>query len=135
MTQNGHMGLQWSSPAGYAFGGRRVPGALRLLLRLFEISQIGRCLILLCRHQEAIRAQEVVFLANDNIHVALIAVLFHPDRMRIGISLKGLVDTPWPRQSVIEDRDFVMEDVWIALVEMKPLFESRLIVEVQWQPT
>ena len=105
--------------------------APRSLLRSFEISQIGRCLILLCRHQEAIRAQEIVFLANDDIHVAFGTVLFHPDRMRVGISLKGLVDTPWPRQSVIEDGDFVMEDVRIVLVEIKPLFKGRLIVEVQ----
>jgi hypothetical protein len=99
------------------------PGALPSLLRSFEIPQIGRCLILLCGHQEAVRAQEVVFLANDNIHVVLIAILFHPDRTRVGVALKGLVDASRPRQSVIDDRDFIMEDVWIVLVEMKPLFE------------
>src|SRR5947209_5210081 len=73
MTKSVIRVLRWASPTGHAFGRKKAPGTPPSLLRSFEIFQIGRCLIFLCRHQEAIRAQEVVFLANDNIHVALIA--------------------------------------------------------------
>jgi hypothetical protein len=32
---------------------------------------------------------------------------------------------------MIDHSNFVMKNVWIGLVEMKPLLEDRLIVEVQ----
>src|SRR5205807_9880351 len=44
---------------------RRLAERMRSLLRLFEISQIRRRLVLLGRHQEAVRAQEIIFLADD----------------------------------------------------------------------
>src|SRR6185295_11996942 len=48
-----------------------------LLLRLIEISQVRRLLALPHRHQEAI-GKEIVFLADDDLGVALAAIIFGP---------------------------------------------------------
>ena len=52
----------------------------------------------------------------------------------LGLRLIGLVDAPGPRQGVVEHGDLVVQQVRIVLVEMEPLLEGRLIVEVQRQP-
>ena len=60
--------------------------------------------------------------------------VFAPDRTRIRVAPKCLVDAPGPRQGMVEHGDFVVKDVRIVLVEMEPLLEDRLIVEGQRQP-
>src|SRR5262249_48477594 len=50
------------------------------LPRRIEISQIGRRLVLLGWHQMAIRAQEVVFIADVDMGIVLGANVFGPDR-------------------------------------------------------
>ena len=47
-------------------------------MRLSEISQIGRRLILPGEHQQAVGAQEIVFLADDDVIVALVAIVLVP---------------------------------------------------------
>src|SRR5262249_40168798 len=62
---------------------RRGPAASRqsLLLRLVEISQIRRRLILLRGHQVAIGAQEIILLADDHMMVVLGTNRLAPDRV------------------------------------------------------
>jgi hypothetical protein len=52
--------------------------AIPSLLRVFEISQIRRRLILPGGHQQPIPAQPIVFFTDDNIRVALFAIKFGP---------------------------------------------------------
>jgi hypothetical protein len=91
---------------------------------LLEVSEIGRRLILLGRHQEPIPAQPIVFLADDNIHVALNARRFAPLWTRIGIAPISLVYAPRPRQGMVEHGDFVMKNARIGLVEMESFLEN-----------
>ncbi len=103
-------------------------------LRLLEIPQIRRRLVLPGGHQQAVRAQVVVLLADDDIHVALGAENLAPVRTRIRVAPKGLVDAPGPRQGVVEHGDLVMQKVRIVPVEMEAFLEGRLIVEGERQP-
>ena len=95
-----------------------------LLLCFFEISKVRWCLVLLSRHQEPIAAYPIVFIPDDNIRVALGARRFAPDWTGIGVAPVSLVDAPRPRRGVVEHGDFVMKNVRIVLVEMKPLLEG-----------
>src|SRR5260221_468101 len=91
--------------------GRTVAPVRPSLLRLLEISQIGRRLILLGRHQEPFRAHEIVFRADDDLVVALGARRSAPVRKWLRAAPKCLVDAPRPRQGVVENGDLVMQEV------------------------
>jgi hypothetical protein len=97
------------------------------------VHQIRRRLILSCRHQEAIDTQEIILLADDDLVIALGAIVFDPARARIWIALEHLVDAPRPRERVVDHRDLVMEIGRVGLVEMESLLEDLLIVEMQGQ--
>src|SRR5258708_23422567 len=56
---------------------------LRSLPHLIEVSQIRRRLVLAGRHQQAIRAHEIVFLADGELLVVLAAIIFGPVRTRV----------------------------------------------------
>src|SRR5260370_8222962 len=86
------------------------------LLRLLEISQIRRRLILLGRHQESFRAQEVIFLADDDLGVALGARGSAPVRISLRAAPKCLVDAPGPRQGLVAHGAFVTKQLRFALV-------------------
>src|SRR5450756_303865 len=60
------------------------------LPRLIEISQVGRRLILLGRHQEPIRAKEIALLADLHVSLPLLAFRLDPERPRIRISTVAL---------------------------------------------
>src|ERR1700730_8629855 len=102
--------------------------------RLLEIFEIGRRLILLGGHQDSVPVQEIVFLADDDQIVALGARRFAPVWARIRIGPKCLVHAPRSRQGMVERGYLVMQNIRIALVEMEPLLEQRLVVEGQRQP-
>ena len=98
---------------------------------LLEIPQIGRSLILLGGHQKSVRAQVVVFLADDDMDVALDAIELAPRGARIRIAPICFVDRPRPCQRIVDHGDHVMKNVRVRLVEIEALFEDRLIVEMQ----
>src|SRR5262245_42908747 len=102
-------------------------------LRLLEIPQVGRRLVLLGGHEEAVGAEVIVFRADHDLGVALGAVVLRPLRARARVALESLVGGPRPRERVVEDRDQVMQDVGVGLVEEEALLEYRLVVEVQRQ--
>ena len=101
---------------------------------MVEIPQVRRRLILLGGHQVTVRAREIVFCANENLRVVLGAADFGPLRPWIGVANVFLVDDPRSRQGIVDYRHFVMQDVWIGLVEIDTLLEDGLIVEVQGRP-
>src|SRR5207237_7982322 len=74
-----------------------------------------------------------VFRADEDLRVVLGATDFGPFRPWIGTAKVFLVDGPGPRQGVVDDRDFVVQHVWICLVDVDALLEDGLIVVVQRQ--
>src|SRR5215831_6783485 len=103
------------------------------LLCLLEVAQVRRGLVPSGRHQQPIRAEEIVFLAEDDLVVAFGAIILAPAWMRTRIASIGLVDRPRLRQGMVDHRDLVMENARIVLVEIEALLEYRLIVEMQRQ--
>src|SRR5262249_28946304 len=83
------------------------------LLRLFEKSQVRRLLALLGGHQQTLGAEEIVFLANEDLRIVLDANRFRPLRQWIAIANVSLVDSPRPRQRVVDHREFVVQEVRI----------------------
>src|SRR5215813_7327573 len=82
------------------------------LLRQVEIAQIRRRLILLDRHQEAVGAEEIVLLADDDMNIVFHAdVLAPPDRSLGGDAAVVLGDGPRTRQRIVDHGDFVMQNV------------------------
>jgi hypothetical protein len=101
--------------------------------RSIEILQIRRRLILARGHQRAIRAQEVVVLAEYDLCVVLAAIILGPVRTRIRIEDVSFVYGPRPRKGVVNYGDFIMKHIGIDLVAANTLLEDGLIVEVQGQ--
>src|SRR4029077_19160110 len=95
-------------------------------LRLVEIRQIRRRLILPGGHQGAVRALEIALAANEDVLVILGAMILDPDR--VTVALVAPVHRPRARQGVVERRELVAQDVRIGLVEKQPLLDHRLIV-------
>ena len=86
------------------------------LLRLFEISQIRRRLVLPGGHQEAVSAEHVVLIGDGDMIVGFGTILFRPGG--IGIIRAAPVvlhDGPRSRERVIDHRNLVMSNVAIAL--------------------
>src|ERR1700730_5336281 len=86
-----------------------------LLLRLIEISQIGRSLTLLCRHDQAVGAEKVGLALDPDMIVVLHAVVLDPPRTRVGAAAIVFGHGPGTCQGMVEDGDFVVDDVWLAL--------------------
>jgi hypothetical protein len=63
--------------------GFSTDGISFLLLRLIEIAQVRRRLILFHRHQVAVGAQQIALLADDHVVVAFRAVVLRPDDLRL----------------------------------------------------
>src|SRR5262245_6802083 len=103
------------------------------LRRLLEISQIRRRLAFLGGHQQAVSAQEIIFVTDHDLAVAFVANVFAPAWTRFRVAPESLVHAPRPCQCVVEHGDLVMKDIRIAFVEIEPLLEDRLIVEMQRQ--
>src|SRR5580704_4495313 len=72
------------------------------LLRLLEISQIRRQLVLLGGHQEAVRAQQIVFRADEDVVVAVLAPGFGPLHRLFGKAHVLPVGGPRPRQGMVD---------------------------------
>jgi hypothetical protein len=86
-------------------------------LRLIEISQIRRCLISLGRHQQAVRAKEVIFFADDEVRVAFLTPKFRPLHHLFGNAPVLPIGCPWPRQYIIKDGgEFMNVSVPVKLV-------------------
>src|SRR4029434_373055 len=56
-----------------------------------------------------------------------------PSRPRVGIAAQIPGHGPWPGQRMVVDRDLVVQDVLVGLVEIDALLEDRLVVVMQRQ--
>src|SRR5207248_8873255 len=77
-----------------------------------EIAEVGRRLVLAGGHQFAIAAEEVVLVADDDMHVALGAVVLAPAHIAVAAEILG--DRPWAGQRVVDRRQLGVEDVCIG---------------------
>jgi hypothetical protein len=100
-------------------------------LRLLEISQVGRRLVLPGGHQKAVCTQEIIILADDDVIVVLGTIVFHEDIIAVATVVFG--HHPRPRQRVVDHRELVVQDILIVLVQINPLLDDALIVRVEWQ--
>src|SRR5215470_5979722 len=105
------------------------PAILLLLLRLLEVAQIGRRLVLPGGHEITVRAQEVVLLTDDHVIVVFGAVVLVPDA--VGNVPIAFGHGPGARQRVVDGRDLVVQDARIGLVEIDALLDDGLVVLVQ----
>src|SRR5215470_8458003 len=96
----------------------------------FEVSQIRRLLSFLRRHQKAISAHIVTFLAKQEERVALGTVVEVPDRSRVGVARVCLGDRPRAGQRVVDRRNLVDKLILVCLVEIDSLLDDGLIVIV-----
>src|SRR6516225_1281676 len=110
--------------------GRRCCGP-SLPLRLLEVTQVGRWLVLAGRHEKSVCAEIVIVAADADMRIVLGAGELQPHRLlRLGT---GVVthDRPRPRQRMVGHRDLVMQDVVVRRVEIDALLEYRLVVGMQ----
>src|SRR5262249_2837673 len=95
-----------------------------------EMLQIGRPLPLLGGHQLAIGAAHVDLALDLHIGIPLGADCLDPhDRPQLAIV--ALVRHSGAKQRVVIDRDVVMQDVGIGLVEIDALLDDALGIEMQ----
>src|SRR5262249_46290816 len=100
-------------------------------LRLLEILQVRRRLVLLRRHQVAVGADVVDLLADADMRIVLGADrLAPPDSLPARGATIVLGDGPGPRQGVVDGGDLVVQQVHIALVEIDALLDHGLVVLV-----
>src|ERR1700730_18061071 len=92
-----------------------------------EIAQIGRRLILAGGHEFAIRAQIVEFLADQHVCSCRRAILLAVNRVFAGLALVAFQHGPRPRIGMIDQRDLVVQDCRISLVEKDALLHDRLV--------
>src|ERR1700687_1701534 len=104
-------------------GAKRVP--LRTLRRstatgglfpdLLEIAQIRRRLVFARRHQIAVPADEIIVLADDNVMIVLVAIVLVP--RDLAVTTIAFVHRPGTREGVVDDRDHIVHDVVVGLIE------------------
>src|SRR6266403_606408 len=61
--------------------------------------------------------------------VVFMTVVFNP--RHLALANITFVHRPWPREGVVHDGDFVVQDVGIALVEIDALLDNSLVVVMQ----
>src|SRR6266849_9188928 len=97
-----------------------------------EISQIRRCLIFLCRHKQAIRTQVVRLLANRDMGIVFGAnILTPPDRLVGDEAMIVPRDHPWPRQSIVNGGNLVVEQIGVCAVNKDALLDNGLVVAME----
>src|SRR5262249_53979427 len=136
----GRQGRGW--PHGQAGGeslrgdtgmGKSLHRPARLLSRLGKIFQVGRSLILLGRHQEAVGAQHVGFVGNDHMGVIFGAHRLAPHRPLVRLVHVLLHGRPWPGQRMVTYGGLVRARVLVGLVEVDALVDDGLVVGVERQ--
>src|ERR1700731_572361 len=93
---------------------------------LLEVAQVRRLLVFSRRHQIPVPAHEIVFLADDDMVVVLIAIVLEPPDL--AVATIALVHRPWMREGIVNDRDYVVHDVVVGFVERNSLLDDGLII-------
>src|SRR6266511_2496972 len=111
--------------------GRRRAMACSCCTALLKMPQVRRRLVLPGRHQVSVGAKDVVFAADLNVAVVLLADVFRPDRLLGRQPAIAALHRPRPRQRIVDGCDLGMEHVRIGLVGIDPLLDHRLLVLVE----
>src|SRR5258708_37324617 len=107
-------------------------GCYTLSAVVLEISQIRRCLIFLCGHEQAIRTQVVRLLANRHMGIVFGAnILAPPDRLVGDDAMIVPRDHPRPRQGIVNGGNLVTEQVGVGAVDKDALLDDGLVVAVE----
>src|SRR5262249_47349250 len=106
-----------------------ILAAARATSLLIEIARVRRPLTLPRWHQVAIRAEIIILLADRDMIVVLVAIIFSPDR--VSVALVALNHGPRTGQRVIDGGDLVIKDIGIGLVEKNPFLDNRLVVRME----
>src|SRR6266849_3781624 len=101
------------------------------LLRLLEISQVRRWLLVSGRHQVAVLIHFVGLVADMNEWDLLVANVLRPLRERVEGAAIALRHRPRTGQCVVGHGDFVMKEVAVRLVEIDALSDDALAILVQ----
>src|SRR5215470_5462548 len=99
---------------------------------LLEIAQVRWRLVFARRHQQAVRAQHVVLLADGDVRIAFGADVLEPDE--VALAAIRLDHRPGAGERIVDGGDLVDQDVGIALVERDALLDDGLVVLVQRKP-
>src|SRR5271169_4465684 len=102
--------VAWRSEAGSRFGDRRqhIRKVARRAKGLLEVPEVRACLSLAYRHEQAVGADEIVFLADLNVLVIVHAIALKPDR--IAGALIASCYRPGARQGVVESGDLGVQN-------------------------
>ena len=100
-------------------------------MRQIEVPQVRCRLVLAQRHQMAVGAAEVAFLANDDVVIGLGAEIFRPDRLALAIVIAR--HRPRPREGVVDGGDLGVQTIGVGRVEENALLDDRPVVLVQRQ--
>src|SRR5205085_8449215 len=93
-----------------------------------EIFEIRSGLAFPDRHQQTIRAQDVILIADAHVSVVLGANVFGPDWPRSRSAAVASLDRPWMRQRMVDRCDLVVKDIGIVPVGKNPLLDDRFAV-------
>src|SRR5215467_288800 len=107
----------------------------RSLLRLVEISQVRRWLLVSGRHQVAVLTHFVGLVADMNEWNLLVANVLRPLRQGVEGATIVLHHGPRTGQCVVGHRDFVMKEVAVRVVEIDSLPDDALAILVQRNAT
>src|SRR6266704_3733964 len=106
-----------------------LPPTPKLLLRLIEISQVRRRLILLHWHQVAVTAHHVIVLADPDVMIVLGTMVEMPDHIALALILLG--NGPGARERIVDRGDLVEQNVFVSLVERDALLDDGFAIVVQ----
>src|SRR5258708_21915547 len=88
--------------------------------------------ILLNRHQEAVGAQEIVLLPDDDVNVVFgTNILTPPDWLVPDNATVVLHDRPWTRQRIVDRGDFIVQKIVIDFVEVNLFLDDSAAVFVE----
>src|SRR5438067_2288330 len=93
-------------------------------ISLSEMPEIRWRLALAGWHQLVVSAQVIEFLADEDIGRRPCTVLFGPIRELGAIASIGFQDRPRPCESVVDQRNLVVQEFWIGLVEIDALLDD-----------
>src|SRR5437660_1012560 len=92
------------------------------------MSQIWRWLALAGGHEQTLGAEIIKLLADKGICGGSCTILLNMDRILGGIAPIVLQHCPRPREGVVNQRDLVVQERRIGLVEEDALSDDRLVV-------
>src|SRR5438309_864977 len=103
----------------------------RLVPNLVEIFEIRSRLAFPDRHQQTIRAQNIILIPDANVMVVLSANVFGPDWLRSRSATVTSLDSPGTRQGMVDRCDLIVKDIGIVPIGKNPLLDDGFAVGME----